>query len=262
MKRNVTQHFRKEEEKFVDLCTDWVRNVELNYAPHLTYFLNPRERFILHSIVGGSEECHLSFFGGFQETERKRALLYPPYFEPEEKDYEISLCQIEYAMKFNSLTHSQILGTLLGNGLTRDVVGDIFTDGSAWQFYIEKQIATYLPMQIEKMGKTTVKIKELSLSEKIEPIDEWKEVDMLSSSLRLDTVIASLYNLSRQKTKELIEAGQVKVNWGVITRAAFEIEEEDMVSIRRLGRFQYMASEGLTKKNKEKMSIRMLKDKK
>ena len=33
------------------------------------------------------------------------------------------------------------------------------------------------------------------------------------SSLRLDTVIASIFNISRQKASMLIHGGKVKVNW-------------------------------------------------
>lgn len=261
MKSNVTQHFRKEEVQFVDMCTDWVGNVENQYTPYVTYFLNPREQFILETVAKRSDECQISYFGGYKDSERKRALLYPQYWEPEEKDFEVLLCQIDYASKFNTLTHSQILGTLMGNGLIRNVIGDIITDGLTWQFYTEKQIATYLPTQIEKIGKVSVALKEVPLSEGVEPINEWKEHEVLASSLRLDSVMSSLYNMSRQKTKEVIEAGQVKVNWLVITRPAFELDVKDIVSVRKYGRFQYISNQGLTKKSKEKLSIRAIQDK-
>lgn len=256
------QHFRKEEERFVDVCTGWVRNVEQRFVPTLTYFLNPRERYILKTIVGNNEACKLSFAGGYEHAERKRALLYPTYFEPGDEDYEIALCHITFSQKFSELTHGQILGTLTGNGLSREVIGDILTDGTNWQFFIEDRLADYLPIQIEKIGRTSVRVEKVDDAHMILPIEEWNEGEFITSSLRLDTVLASVYNLSRQKVKDLIVSGQVKVNWSEETRPAFELEQEDMVSIRHFGRVQLMSDNGRTKKDKIKVSIRILKGKK
>ena len=48
----VYQHFRPEEKEFIDQVIDWRINVEDTYAPKLTDFLDPRQQFILRSIIG------------------------------------------------------------------------------------------------------------------------------------------------------------------------------------------------------------------
>lgn len=262
MIENVKQHFRNDEQIFVEMCHDWVRNVEHRYVPYLTSFLNPRERYILKSVVGSRDDCKLSFYGGYDNAERQRALLYPPYFEVAIEDYELVLCEIKYAEKFTSLKHSQVLGSLLGSGITRETVGDIVTDGSRWQFFTEKQIATFLPSQMEKMGRVSVEVSEIPIDQKVEPIDEWITQNIVVASLRLDALIASVYNLSRQNAKDLVSGKKVKVNWTEETRAGFEIEAEDMVSVRKFGRFQLKTTNGYTRKDNLRADIRMLTRKK
>ena len=259
---NISQHFRKEEQVFAEKCLDQVRNVEQRFVPALTSFLNPRERFILKSVAGSQTDIQLAFCGGYEGAERQRALIFPSYFIPEETDFEIILYEVDYPIKFHSLTHGHILGTLLGNGLSREVIGDILTDGTRWQFYIEKQLASYLPVQIEKMGKSPVKLRELPFIDQIQPIDEWQEEQKIVSSLRLDTVLSSVYPMSRQKAKEWIETGNVKINWTDETNPSVSLVENDVVSVRQKGRFQLMEQSGITKKEKKILIVRVLKTKK
>lgn len=49
---HLIQHFRKEEQPFIEQVVNWVREVEDRYAPKLTDFLDPRQRFIVNSIIG------------------------------------------------------------------------------------------------------------------------------------------------------------------------------------------------------------------
>jgi len=126
---NIYQHFRKDEQPFIEQVIDWVLQVEKQYTPYLTDFLNPRERFILKTIVGQYDDVNQQTFGGFKEAEQKRALIYPPYYEPTAADYEITLIEIDYPTKFADLSHGQIMGTILGAGIDRNTLGDIITDG-------------------------------------------------------------------------------------------------------------------------------------
>lgn len=49
---NIYQHFREEEQSFIDQVIDWILQVENQYTPYLTSFLNPRELFIVQSVIG------------------------------------------------------------------------------------------------------------------------------------------------------------------------------------------------------------------
>ena len=258
MQANVYQHFRKDEHPFIDIVGNWIEQVEMQYAPVITEFLNPREMFILQSIVGKRDDVLLSFFGGFDNSERKCAILYPSYYEPSETDYDIAVYQIKYPVKFGNLTHGKILGTLMSTGIKREYVGDIITDGQEWQFFIKQSVANYVVQQIDKIGAFGVKFDAIGWQDILTPTDEWLEENITISSLRIDNIISTVYNISRQRAKLIIESKKAKVNWTEIERVDFPVDYLDIVSVRGLGRVQLMETLGNTRKEKLRLKIRVL----
>ncbi|APB30840.1 YlmH family RNA-binding protein [Vagococcus teuberi] len=258
MQANVYQHFRKDEHPFIDTVGNWMEQVEMEYAPLVTDFLNPREMFILKTLVGNSEDISLSFFGGYDFSERKCAILYPSYYEPSETDYDILVYQIKYPLKFGHLTHGKVLGTLMSTGIKREFIGDIITDGEQWQVFIKKSIANYIIQQVDKIGSFGVKFDEVSWKDILQPIYEWTEESLTISSLRIDNIISTVYNISRQRSKLIVESKRVKVNWTEIDRVDYLVDYLDIISVRGLGRVQLQETLGKTKKDKIRLKIKVL----
>ena len=258
MQANVYQHFRKDEHPFIDIVGNWIEQVEMQYAPVITEFLNPREMFILQSIVGKRDGVLLSFFGGYDNSERKCAILYPSYYEPSEADYDILVFQINYPIKFGNLTHGKILGTLMSTGIKREFIGDIITDNERWQFFIKRSVANYVVQQIDKIGSFGVKFEEIKWQDILTPTDEWAEESVTISSLRIDNIISTVYNVSRQRAKLMIESKKAKVNWTEVEKVDFPVDYLDIISVRGLGRIQLMETLGNTRKEKLRLKIRVL----
>lgn len=258
MQENVYQHFRKEEQPFIDSVTDWVAQVEMQYAPYLTNFLDPRQQFILESIVGQSPDIELHFFGGYEAAERKRAFIAPSYFEPKQEDYEIGLCEIRYPIRFSTLSHGKILGTLMSAGIERDRFGDIISDGERWQFFVDIQLTDFVQSHIERIGKAKVTLEEKGYTDILVPKDSWTMQNDTVSSMRLDTLVSAVFNLSRQRAKEAIQAQKVKVNWTVMDQPDYELGILDVVSVRKRGRFQIKNILGMSKKGKFKLELGVL----
>ncbi|WP_026692105.1 RNA-binding protein [Peribacillus kribbensis] len=247
---DIYQHFRPEERELIDLFTGWREQVKDLYAPKLTDFLDPRELFILRSIIGADEEVQLHVFGGSEHAERNRALLCPSYFSPSQEDFQISLYEISYPKKFVSIEHRQVLGSLMSLGLKREKFGDVLMNSDRIQFIAAKEVDSYLRANLEKIGKASIKLDELPFSEAVETEEVWEETSLTVSSMRLDAVISALTKLSRQKAQLLIEQGRVKVNWRQTDQASFEIREGDILSVRGFGRLKIISLEGKTKKDK------------
>ena len=111
---DIYQHFRKEEQPFVDQVLGW-KNIALDqYRMKLTDFLDPREQFITQSVIQHSDELGIMFFGGYEGAERKRALIYPDYLAPSIQDFELSYFQVNYPKKFISIEHPKLLAHSLG----------------------------------------------------------------------------------------------------------------------------------------------------
>jgi RNA-binding protein YlmH len=251
---SIYQHFRPEEKEFIDQAMSWKEFVEQKYVPKLTGFLDPREQQIVKVLVG-QQEVKIDFFGGIEQTERKRAILYPEYDQVTIEDYGISLFEIQYPKKFVNLTHPQILGSLMSLGLKREKFGDIVLAEDRAQFFCAEEISEYIQLQLQSIGRASVNLLKLPLSEGLLTSEEWKEEMTTVSSLRLDGVISSIYNISRQKSQSLIEAGSVKVNWTSIETPAFQCGEGDTLSIRGLGRSKIISIDGKTKREKWRIFV-------
>lgn len=252
----VFQHFRKDEQSFIEQVSGWVRETQDRYAPKLTDFLDPRQQYIANSLIGQNDEVLTSAFGEFSEAERKRMLISPSYFVATNEDYGITMFSIKYPSKFIKLEHPDVLGTLMSLGLDRSKFGDIRVNDHRIEFAVASEVADFVSMHITSIGKSKVKVEELPLDHPyIENSDVWVEESHTVSSMRIDTIIASLFNVSRQKASMLIHSGKVKVNWSVREQPAFELHESDLISIRGYGRIKIGLIEGRTKKDKIRLQI-------
>ncbi|MDR2464671.1 MAG: RNA-binding protein [Streptococcaceae bacterium] len=259
MNENVYQHFRTEEHAFIDYCEELLEKVENEYRPILSRFLDPRERFIFESVIGG-RGFKFEFYGGYEGAERSRALLYPEYHEVSTTDFEIATYEIQYPIKFATLTHRSILGSVMSIGLDRALFGDIITDGEHWQLFLEDRSKEYITMQFTAVGKTRIRLEEIDYTKLLKPIDVWVEEVSTVSSLRIDTVIAEVFRLSRSKVKTYVQAGKVKLNFHEEDRPNVELEINDVISVRGLGRLKIERIEGKTKKEKIRTAFLVLRN--
>lgn len=252
---SIYQHFRKEEHTFIDQVLSWKETVLSQYASKTTDFLDPREQEMIRLVLGNDSEVQVDFFGGHDSTERKRALLYPEYFRPAIDDFQLSVFQIEYPSKFVTIDHRKILGSLMSLGVKRSKFGDILVSGDHVQIIVAKEIADYVRMNLESVGKATVSLKEISFDQIVLTEEAWDEHTTTVASMRLDVVLSSIYNLSRQKIQAMIQSGLVKVNWKIVEETAFECKERDVLSLRGFGRSKLLTIEGKTKKEKWRIIV-------
>jgi RNA-binding protein YlmH len=252
---NIYQHFRPEEREFIDLALHWKDFVETSYSPKLTDFLDPREQHILKVLIGENNGIKCQFFGGDIGVERKRALVMPDYYAENKDDFHIALFEIDYPMKFVTIEHPQVLGSLMSLGLKRGKFGDILFHDGRIQLFVSKEVQDYIKMNLESIGRAKVRLAEIELSKAISSQNLWVENDITVSSLRLDTVIAGIHHLSRQKSQLYIGQGLVKVNWTSTENPSFECTEGDLLSIRGYGRAKIISIDGKTKKEKWRINV-------
>lgn len=256
---NIYQHFRPEEREFIDQVLQWKSYVETNYAPKLTDFLDPREQHILKMLIGDHGDVKYQLFGGNPEVERKRALLLPDYFLANQEDFQISLFEIDYPVKFVTIEHPQVLGSIMSLGLKRGKFGDILFMEGRIQFFVAHEVKDYIQTNLQSIGRAGVKLNEIDLGHAISSQELWRENELTVSSLRLDTIISGIHHLSRQKSQIFIQQGLVKVNWTVIENPTFECAESDLISVRGHGRAKIMSIDGRTKKEKWRINVGMKK---
>jgi RNA-binding protein YlmH len=255
----IYQHFRPDEKEFIDQVLNWRQLVEDTYSPRLTDFLDPRQLHIVHALIGKNTDIKVMEHGGYNNAERKRVIISPDYYVPEEEDFQISLIEIEYPSKFVSIEHRQILGTLMSLGLKREKYGDILVGQERIQFFTGEELSDYIISEVQQIGRASVKLLKKPLDDRIFSNEEWMQVNTTASSLRLDVILSSIYNISRQKAQTLIQRGLVKVNWKQVEQTSFVCEEGDVLSVRGYGRSRIISIDGQTKKEKWRLTAGILK---
>ncbi|PLT34285.1 RNA-binding protein [Bacillus sp. V5-8f] len=256
---SIYQHFRPEEKEFIDQALNWIGQARNQYAPKLTDFLDPRAQQILRTLLGNDEEISIYMFGVSMDAERKRAILCPAYFIPQKEDFQVSLFELIYPKKFVSIDHRQVLGTLMSLGLKREKFGDIIISGDSIQFVAATEIEDYLVANLEKIGKASISLKKRNLGEIIETDEQWDEQTITVSSTRIDAMISSVTNISRQKAQALIASGKVKLNFKQTDSSSDECLEGDILSVRGFGRCKILSIDGKTKKDKWKVTVGRMK---
>jgi len=257
---SIYQHFRKHEHPFVDQVLSWKEQVERTYTSYLTDFLDPREQQIVSSIVGSSnEEIKFIFFGGGDETERRRGIIAPYYEEISDKQFEMTLLEGTFDNKFNRLKHRDILGAFMSLGIDRKKIGDIFVADDHFQIIITEELTSYMIMNLQQIKKARINLKERVFSHLIRKQDQWITTNQTVSSLRLDIMVKEIYRMSRKDAVTYIKGNRVKVNHTDIDDPSVQVVAEDLISVRGHGRSKVVEINGVTRKDKIRVTTARLK---
>ncbi|WKF84859.1 RNA-binding protein [Lacticaseibacillus pantheris] len=258
MTTGIYQHFRPEERILVDQLRDYIATAQVEYRPVVTPFANPRTRAIARILLGDDDSIGMWTDGGFDDAEWQRIVFAPDYFTPEPADYQVQLMGIKYPTKFAELHHSTILGTLVHQGIEREVFGDIETDGTRWQVAVDASMTDFFVDNVDHIGKVAVRLVPLTRDERVHGLSDWEDEVALLPGLRVDALVSHVYHVSRQRAKELVEHGDVTLNWQATLRPDAEVAPNDMVSVRGFGRIAVDAVTGQTAKGKLRVETRVI----
>ena len=222
-----------------------------------TDFLNLNELNILHTTPKDMLPVSYITFGGYRFSERQIAAFVPDAFsmyrEVEEihSDFPIEIIKIApIREKFSDeLSHRDYLGALINLGIERSILGDIVIDDKNAYVFVKDNMSDYIMDELTRVRHTSV------ITEKVECADfnytpNIEEIKGNVASVRLDSLIALVYKTSRSKIVPLIENGKVFVNGKLVTSNGYKLKDDDIISVRGMGRFQYKEVTAETKKGR------------
>ncbi len=230
---------------------DQARRAYQRGIPVFSDFLNLNELHILQYLNLDDLGVTLRLSGGYEEAERQIAAFLPDAFVyVGEEDFPICCVAIRPLNdKFSEdLTHRDYLGALMHLGIDRSCLGDILLDGhTAYVFCLEK-MAELICREVTRIRHTTVMAVSEPLTEVPKPA--YQDVSGTVSSVRLDSVLAVAFGLSRSKSIPYIEGGQVFVNSKQIVSNGYSLHPGDLISVRGLGKARYIDVRNQSKKGK------------
>lgn len=256
-KDKYTAHISNQDKIFdMRRIIDKIELVLNKHTCEFTDFLDPYERELAKSILNRFDDINYSENGGIQDSERQIIAIFPDYYCNDNVQKNISVLRI--SDNLDSLSHKDFLGAILNLGIKRSKIGDILVHEDYTDIIVKNEVVDFLLINLEKIGNRKIIVNNVDI-DSIKPVPlKYKEINKSLSSYRLDVFISATYNLSRQKSLDIINSQHVKVNWEPINKPNKELIVGDIVSVRGYGRFILHAVEGISKKNKIKANIRIL----
>ncbi len=211
-------------------------------------FLDMRQRTLAETLCRQTKGFQYIFYGGYEEAERKIAVFLPDYAKLED-DNPLALLRIGQNSR-KELSHRDYLGSLMGLGIKREMIGDILVREKGADIVIIKEMIDFLLYHFDKAGHASLKAEPRGIDEIIVPEGRFEEVRDTVASLRLDNVISSAFSLSRGRAMEAIQGGSVFVNGLQTAKADRQIKEGDKLVLRGKGKVLLKAIGGVTRKDR------------
>ena len=242
-----------ETSEFLRRAEDLLRRCQKNNALTATNFLTPAERLQVERWAKTQPGCCLVCSGGHPDCERTVAFFLPDYMEPDWIPLDEHICAFEITAPFGNPGHRDYMGALLGMGIGRERLGDIWVRGNTATVFCLPGVEKHL-LSIDKVGRIAVRARSLSLDEISSPEREVKEKSFSVQSLRLDAVVGGLFNVSRTEAARQIEAGVVSLNYEICDKCDAPILEGDVLSLRGKGKGRITGLGGTSRKGRQFVS--------
>lgn len=213
-----------------------------------TSFLDPAEQLEVQNLISKVPNC---FTGGYLEAERKILVIGTEGEAIAEEFLQVIMLEANH-----SLYHREILGSILGLGVKREVIGDILIKENRADIIVLKEMASYISQNLHKVGKESVKVSDSTFANLL-PIEiKSKEIKTTVASLRVDAIVSSAIGVSREISSKLIQNQKVKWNHKLLENPSKKMSLGDILSIRGYGRVELVSILGETKKDRVRVILK------
>lgn len=255
-KGQLLRKMTTEEEERLTLARllDQMERCQGRNIPTATNFLSPQEQALAQNLLAQIPYAMQAVFtGGYAEAERKIALFLPDYLEVESYalDEDFPLCAVRCVHRpEDKPTHRDFLGSLMGLGVKREMVGDILPDEGGCDILLRREILPFVLQNYTSAGRTHLTVTEVALEHLHLPRKARQVFASTVASLRLDSVISSAFRISRGRAADLIRAGKVEVNWRGCEKADRLCQQGDVFTLRGYGKCALTEVGGLSRKGR------------
>ena len=227
---------------------DLARNAYFKNMVAYSVFLNLYEQTIFEMTRNELPNVNYTMFGGYSEAERKVVCFYCdkiPEFDILEY-INISPANKKFAQ---DLTHRDFLGALMNLGIERHMIGDICIVDNIAHLITFKSMSETIINELDMVKHTKVVLQKESADD-LKTVNrvEYKKINIPSE--RLDSIIGSIYNISRSKVNLYIDSGKVFINSKQCFLHSSKVKQGDIITVRGLGRARFLGISSLSKKGR------------
>jgi len=221
----------------------------------LTDFLSPPELAEIKRVFSRLTDVQLVAWGGYPQAERQRVAIARAEIPLDQSQVDLVLLEIAGNFLFDTASHRDFLGAMLGTGIVREKTGDIIVLGERGaQAIVAPDLAEFLEMSLNQVRSVSVKTRRIDFSELKVREPKKKELTTVEASLRLDAIASAGFGMSRSKMVDLIDSGDVRVNWKEVTQSSSQVKAGDLIAIRSKGRLE-VGEIAVTKKDRYRVQL-------
>lgn len=249
-REKIVRYFKASgDEKLAIELLDLATKASKSRKYSVSEFLDPHGVNVAEIIASNFENVKFKAFGGFDNSERKCiAFISEDYYgEPE---FLVRYFQVEWDKRYYSLNHRDILGAFMAMGAKRELLGDIIFIPEGAQFAAMEKFEQYILSNLLNIGSAPVNIKTITKDALKEKEEKVKIIKATVAKLRLDSVAAAGFGVSRSRMADEIKGLNVKLNWKEVKSASQSVNEGDIFSFRGRGRVEFSEITGNTKKGR------------
>lgn len=236
--------------KLNDLASASIKRNTWEYSK----FLNMAEQ---SELINSKMPAQFFLFGGYDNAERCIAV----FGNEEDTGYPccVPLVYVEVVPineKFSdSLTHRDFLGALMSLGISRDMLGDILVSNNSAVLVCLDSVADFIISELDMIRHTSVRCRLVSSIPEIAKPEVCTQ-ELIVASERIDVLISSVYDLSRNESQAYIKGEKVFCDSRVVGSTSLTVKSGQMFSVRGHGRFIYDGVLRTTKKGRYVIGIR------
>ncbi|MBE9162552.1 photosystem II S4 domain protein [Tychonema sp. LEGE 06208] len=221
----------------------------------LTDFLSPPELADTMTVFKRLTDVELVAWGGYPQAERQRIAIARSDIPIDSASVNVAAVEIAGNFLFDTASHRDFLGAMLGTGIVREKTGDIIVLGERGaQAIVMPEMVEYLEMSLQQVRSVPVKTRRIELSELKIREPKKKEMTTVEASMRLDAVASAGFAMSRSKMVEFIDRGDVRVNWKDITQSSYHVKSGDLIAVSGKGRLE-IGEVMVTKKERYRVQL-------
>ena len=236
--------------------------IQMDY-PSFTEFLDLSELIEVRRNLKIPKGYEVLEFCGFNDDERRMLGFFPnSYIDMigiDECYHMFPVQLLKISPGFNSdpmFEHRDILGTVLGLGLERKLFGDIIVNEREAYILCHQRGASIVLNEMINVRNTSVNIETKEVDDTTRELaPNAKVLNITIASLRIDGLVKAVGNCSRNEANAMITSGLVKVNQSQVLKNHKQVEEGDILSIRRKGKFKIKEIGNTTKKGRIAITI-------
>ena len=248
-----------EERLLLARALDKLETARRRNIPACTGFLSPSERVSVENLIAANGHPPHLFFGGYEGAERTICVFLPDWQGPEDflalaEEGPVRALRCTYSADAG-LTHRDFLGAILGQGISRERLGDLLVGPERCDLIVLEELAGYLLQNLDSAGHTRLKVRTIPLSALEPPEVKVKRIRDTVATPRLDAVVAAAFSTSRGKAADLIAAGRVQLNYRECGKTDRLVAEGDVLSCRGLGKAVVKELGGRSKKGRVMLEL-------